>query len=344
MVVQSSEFAQAPGAVPASQAGMGQGAPAGMPMVPEQSVPSNGQEINQGAAPPASAPPIDMETIAPEIRTYLESQFRQGYVPEEDLRSFQSRKDKEIADAVRNADLAQTQYQMAQAQVQAANNAFNAYLQGIINKTREPHPNDAAVFQLELNKAAGTVQMSKSQAAMQHRQWEENHKNGFEARIDREAQGEGGLAPLDRGVIANDPEVQRLNGELMATAQADARDLYRNPAHAQRALAIQNQLESRVQYIAQLERVKAAGPQVTPEQALVQNNLDRQQQRGVQTQALPGMGGLTGAFDPDAAWRSTVNQVASANGVTPEKAEADAKLYDLIYKTWVTQYDAAGRQ
>jgi hypothetical protein len=301
---------------------------------------------NAGAAPPQQAPPIDVSTIPPEVKSYLESTFRDGYVPASDLSGLQSQLDKQIAEARNTADLKQTQLQAAQAQTQRAQALFSQYVQEVQAGTRQPHPNDIATFTLALQQAGNQVTYTKAQAAAQHRDWEQGHLAGFQGRIDREAAGDpgNGLPPIGREVIANDPDVQRLNRELIEIAQADARDLYKNPNHGARALATQQQLEARINQVAQMARLRAVAQPATQEMQLVQNNIAKQDARGVQTQALPGMAGLGGGYNPDAAWQQSVNAIAALHNTTADKAESDAKLYNEVYAHWVQGYDSAAKR
>jgi hypothetical protein len=345
MVVPASDLPQSPMPAPTSQGGVGQGLPVGVPTAQDSPVPSNPAVPSAGVAPEQQAPPIDVGTIPPEVRSYLESTFRDGYVPASNVSELQSRLDSQIASERNKAELTQTQLQAAQAQTRRAQELFQQYVSEVQAGTREVHPNDIAAFTLALQQAGNQVTYTKSQAAIQHREWEQGHTAGFQGRIDREAAGDpgNGIPAIDRGVIANDPDVQRLNSELIQIAQADARDLYKNPQHGARALQVQQQLEARINQVAQGARLRAVAQPATQEMQLVQNNLARQEQRGVQTQALPGMAGLTGTYDPESAWQQSVNAIASMHNVDPTKIEGDPKLYDAVYQHWVKEYDAAKR-
>jgi superfamily II RNA helicase len=345
MVVPASDLPQSPMPAPTSQGGVGQGTPAGVPTASDSPGPSNPAGSFNGVAPEPTAPPIDVGTIPPEVRTYLESTFRDGYVPASNLSELQSRLDAQVASERNKAELVQAQLQAAQAQTQRALQRFQQYVSEVQAGTREVHPNDIAAFTLDIQQAGNQVTYTKSQAAMQHREWEQGHTAGFQGRLDREAAGDpaNGIPAIDRSVIANDPDVQRLNSELVSIAQADARDLYRNPQHGARALQIQQQLEARINQVSQGARLRAVAQPATQEMQLVNQNLQRQEQRGVQTQALPGMAGLTGGYDPESAWQQSVNAVASMNNVDPTKIEGDDKLYQQVYQHWVKGYDAAKR-
>lgn len=320
---------------------MGTSVAEGMPTAQDQSVPSAVAGSAVGAAPPLEAPPIDVQAIPENVRTYLESQFRSGYVPATDLSNLQSTKDTEIAAATRAAEQAQTQFQVAQAQVASARQAFNKYVADVISGAHTPHPNDAATFQLSMQAAAGQVSFTRAQAAAEHRNWESTHAEGLQSTIQAEAQGGDGLPPITPDVIANDAEVQRLDREIRAAALLDAKEFYKNPQHGQRAMDLTRQLGDRISRIAQIERMKAVAQPAVAEMQRVNQNLDRQVSRGVQTQAMPGMTSLTGAYDSDAAWKQAAAAVASRYGIDPSQVEASH--YEEVYQTWAPGYDEATR-
>lgn len=342
MVLPASDFQQAPSAVPASQAGMGEGAQAGMPTVQDVSVPSETPSATPGAAPQGAPPPIDVAQIPAEVRSFLETHFRDGYIPAADLQNLQSVKDREIADAHAAAEHARVQSQIAQAQVSRAMERFNGYVQEVINGKRNPHPNDAASFLLDMQQAGAQVQMTRSQAALEHRNWIDTHTAGFNAALDQEARGGNGLPPVDRGAIANDAEVQRLNSELLETAKADARELYKNPTHSQRAFQIQRALEQRISHVAQQQRLAAVSQPMAREMALVDTNLTRQADRGVQTTTSTGLGALVGGFDTDTVWRQAAQTVSARTGIPLDKVELNH--YDDVYALWEAEYDKSARR
>jgi hypothetical protein len=349
MVVPASDLPQSPMPAPTSQGGVGQGSSVGVPTAVDSPGPSNSGEPNAGVAPEQQAPPIDVGTIPPEVRTYLETTFRDGYVPASNLSTLQSELDKQVASERSARELKESQLAAAQAQTQRALARFQQYVSEVQEGKREVHSNDIAAFTLDIQQAGyqATAQTAttKAQAAAQHRQWEESHDANFQRRIDLEVPGDpaNGIPGIDRGVIANDAEIQRINRELKAAAQADARDLYKNPQHGQRAYQLTQEMEARINTLAQAARIRAVSQPVTQEMTLVQNNLARQEQRGVQTQAMPGMAGLTGTYNPESAWQQSVNAIASMHNVEASKIEGDPKLYDAVYQHWVKGYDAAKR-
>lgn len=343
MVVPASEFQTAlQVAVPDSQSGMGAGQGVGMPTAQDSPVPSIGGEPATGAAPQQDAPPINVEQIDPQIRAYLESHFRQGYVPSGDLDGLRSTKDTELSKAQAQVELERVKAETALAQVQLAKNAFNQYVSEILSGKRTAHANDVAVLQLAMQNAGQQVAYTRGSAAAQHREWEAGHDAGFQQEVQRLAQGGDGIPAIASTAIANDPEVQRLDRELRQAAQADAKELFRNQAHTRRAESLSAQLRARMEHVASVARIQAVAAPVVQELQTVDANLARQQARGVQTSGLLTAGALAGTWNDDTAWEQARNQIAAKYGMTP--ATVEAEKYDDIYAAWKTAFDAATRR
>lgn len=319
--------------------GMAQGDQSGMPTAPNDAMTVD-QGVPGGAPSPSDMPPVDVNALDADIRQFLEGHFRQGYVPASDLDGLRSTKDREVETLRQEVQRLALASETGRAQSQAAVQAFSQYLQEVLAGTRQPHANDIATFTLALQNSGQRVQHDRVTAHQEFVAWQAKQDQGFEAELSLVAQGNPqagipALASVD--VIRNDAQVTALRAELLRIGQEDAASRFQRPELSQRGAQVTEQLRRRIYDLAQSARLQQAVAPIQQTGQLVQQNLARQAERGVQTPTLTGAS-AGGGLDDDGLWNAAKTRIAQQTGVP--LTEVEGRHYQDIYR----EYSWMGRQ
>lgn len=298
MSVPASDFAQAgQGVSGVATPEMNPAQATGMPTAQEMTAPSF-EQLPDVAAPQEEAPPVDLDTLPENVRSYLDNHYRstiEGQLRakyDEDFNNLRSTKDQELNTERQRLAALQSNFEVSKGSLNEAIKWAAAYIAEVAEGKREADPRDVLVLTQSIQGKQAQAVQTRQQAIQSFQAFRASQDSAHEQYIASQAQGADGLPPVPVDSVKADPQVQSLYAEMLRLMDAEAQSNF-SGAYTAQGRQVQAQLQQAINTAIQRARIQAVAQPVIQNQQVVNQNLQRQADRGPQPQGA-GMSALTG--------------------------------------------------